>query len=350
MKAGILYNDFDIKIGDAREPEIMPDEVLIESYFGGICGTDLHIYKGEFKERVKYPAILGHEFGGIIREIGKNVSGFTIGQAVVVDPVISCHNCPACFTGHINACKKLKLLGVELNGGFGRYVAAKANQVYQMPDGIDMMYFPMVEMYALANHILNRGRVQLGESIAIFGAGKLGLSILDLLCHNTHANLTIVTDTHPFRLDIAKKLGADYAIDVKKQDPVEQIMEITKGTGVDCVIEAVGHYHIVNGQEAPLAQAVKAIRNGGRIVTAGLGEQLSNVHFKTLVIKEAEIIATRVTRGEFPQAIRILSKGLLHPELLITHKMALKDITKAFSMVEKEEPSTIKVVLDIQKV
>ena len=97
-----------------------------------------------------------------------------------------------------------------------------------------------------------------------------------------------------------------------------------------------------------MAQAVKMIRNGGRVVTVGLGEQLSAVHFKTLVIKEGEIIASRVTLGEFPRAIRLLSKGLLHPDSLITHRMALKDITVAFDQLDREEPSTIKIVVDVQ--
>ena len=126
-------------------------------------------------------------------------------------------------------------------------------------------------------------------------------------------------------------------------------MALTNGMGVDCVIEAVGHYHEVPGQEAPLAQAVKMIRSAGRIVTAGLGEQLTAVHFKTLVIKEAKIIASRVTRGEFPRAIRMMQKGLLHPELLITDVLPLSQITEAFAQVDREDPRTIKVVLDIME-
>ena len=126
--------------------------------------------------------------------------------------------------------------------------------------------------------------------------------------------------------------------------------------GADVVIECIGHYHLPHGKEdpelqaAPLAQAVRMIRNGGRIVTAGLGEQLTPVHFKTLVIKEAEIIATRVTLGEFPRALKLMSKGLLHPDLLITGKVPLRAIDKAFTQVDSEDPETIKLVLDIQDV
>ena len=350
MKAGILYGVKDIRVGQTSDPVIGPDDVLLESHAAGICGTDLHIYRGEFEDRVRYPTVQGHEFGGIIAEVGKNVSGFEAGDRVVVDPIISCHHCPACLTGHINACQTLKLLGVDLDGGYGQFVSVPADRLYALPGNIPMKHAPMVEMYALGHHVLQRGQVQPGETVAILGAGKLGLSILDVLCHSASPGMTIVSDLQPFRLETAKKLGADYPININNIDPVKQALELTNGIGVDCVIEAVGHYHLVDGQEAPLAQAVKMIRNGGRIVTAGLGEQLSAIHFKTLVLKEAQIIASRVTRGEFPRAIQMMSRGLLHPDLLITSVQPLGDIKGAFEQVDREDPDTIKVVLDIKDV
>jgi len=145
-------------------------------------------------------------------------------------------------------------------------------------------------------------------------------------------------------------LGATRVIDPRGEDPVDVAMELTKGVGVDCVIECIGHYHDLPGREAPLQQAVRMIRNGGRVVTAGLGEQLSPVHFKTLVIKEAQIIASRVTAGEFPRALFMMGKGMLHTDLLITHQLPMRDVTAAFQQVDKDDPSTIKVVLDTQDV
>lgn len=350
MKAGILYNNRDVRVGDAPDPRIGPNEVLVAVGYAGICGTDLHVYRGEFHGRVAYPVILGHEFGGTVQGIGGNVQRFRVGDRVVVDPIISCQSCPACLSGHLNACGSLKLLGIDLDGGFGQYVAAPANRVCPLPENVPMTYAPMVEMYGLGHHILRRGQVQMGETVAILGAGKLGLSVLDVLCHSANPTLTIVTDLYPYRLEIARKLGADFALDVTQGDPVEQVMELTQGIGVDCVIEAVGHYHTVEGQEAPLAQAANMIRAGGRIVILGLGEQLTAVHFKTLVLKEAQIIASRVTLGEFPQAIRLLDKGLLHPELLVTHHVAMRDVAAAFEQVDREDPRTLKVILDVQQV
>src|SRR5512135_2909744 len=209
MKAGILYGPKNICVGEMSEPQIEADEVLLESYAAGICGTDLHIYRGEFENRVRYPAVQGHEFGGVIAEAGKNVRGFKRGDRVVVDPILSCHQCPACLTGHINACQTLKLLGVDLNGGFGQLVAVPADRLLPLPESIPMAHAPMVEMYALGHHILQRGEVQPGETVVILGAGKLGLSILEVLCHSVSPGVTIVADLQAFRLETASKLGAD---------------------------------------------------------------------------------------------------------------------------------------------
>jgi 2-desacetyl-2-hydroxyethyl bacteriochlorophyllide A dehydrogenase len=347
MKAAILYREREIRLGDAPDPEVGPGHVIVSPRYVGICGTDLHIYRGEFHERVKYPAIQGHEFGGIVEEVGPGVSGVRVGDRVAIDPILPCHGCPACLTGHINACRTLKLLGVDLDGGFGQYVSVPSTNLYALPDNVPMEHVPMVEMYGLGHHILQRGQVQPGETVVILGAGRLGLSVLDVLCHGARPSMTIVTELQPLRLERARALGADCVVDVAREDPVACVLDITHGEGVDCVIECVGHYRTIEGQESPLGQSVRMIRNGGRIVTAGLGEQFSPLHFKTLVLKEAQLIASRVTRGEFSRAIRMLSRGLLHPQLLITDRMPLRDVSGAFDKVDREDPRTIKIVLDV---
>jgi L-gulonate 5-dehydrogenase len=348
MKAGILQGDRHIGVGEAADPRITGDEVLVRTGWAGICGTDLHIFRGEFRSRVTFPAIQGHEFGGTVEEVGKNVSDLAPGDRVAVDPILPCQRCAACRSGRFNACSTLGLLGIERPGGFGQYVAVPRKSVYPLPDAISLTHAPLVEVYALAHHILQRGAVQPGETVAILGAGKLGLAVLDVLCHGASAVTAFVTDVQPFRLATARKLGAERAIDASQENPVEIILEVTHGAGVDCVIECVGHHHETPGQEPPIAQAVRMVRHGGRVVVAGLGEELTPVHFKSLVLKEASIIGSRTTCGEFSRATRLLAKGLLHPQLLITHTLALRDVGRAFELLDQDEPSTIKIVLDVQ--
>lgn len=252
MKAAILYGDREIRLGDAPDPEVAPGQVVVSPRYAGICGTDLHIVRGEFHERVMYPAILGHEFGGIVEDVGRQVKGLKVGDRVAVDPILPCHSCPACLTGHINACRTLKLLGVDLDGGFGQCVSVPSSNIYALPDDVAMEHVPMVEMYGLGHHILQRGQVQPGETVVILGAGRLGLSVLDVLCHGSSPSMTIVTDLQPFRLETARALGADCIINVAREDPVARVMDMTAGAGADCIIECVGHYHAIEGQESPL--------------------------------------------------------------------------------------------------
>lgn len=348
MKAGILHGERDIRVATLPDPEVGPGEVLVKSAYAGLCGTDLHIYRGEFAGRVQYPAVQGHEFGGVIEEVGRGVQGLSRGDAVAVDPIVSCYGCGACLTGRINACRTLRLLGIDLAGGFAQYVAAPARHVFKLPESVPLAHVPMVEVYGLGHHVLSRGLVQPGESVVVLGAGKLGLAVLDVLCHGTSQALAIAVDVDPFRLEIARRLGAEVCIDVRAEDPVERVLEVTHGVGADCVIECIGHWHDVPGRAPPLSQAVRMVRSAGRIVTAGLGEDPTPVHFKSLVLKEAQIIASRVSLGEFPRAIRLLGKGLLHPELLITDQLPMRDVDSAFRRLDAEDPKMIKVILDVQ--
>jgi L-gulonate 5-dehydrogenase len=348
VKAGVLSADRDIRVGEMPDPTCGPDDVVLESAYAGLCGSDLHIYRGELRGRVRHPAILGHEFGGTVVEVGSAVRGIGAGDRVAVDPIVPCQACVACRTGRPNACRSLKLLGVDLPGGLGRYVAASASRVFRLPDSVPFKHAPMVEVYGLAHHILSRGRVQPGESVALLGAGKLGLAVLDVLRQSIGPAVTLVTDVQPVRLATAAKLGADCVVDVAREDPVERVLSLTDGVGVDCVIEAVGHFHEIPGRHAPLADAVRMVRSAGRIVTAGLGEQLSPVHFKTLVLKEAEIIASRTSLGEMSRALHLLARGCLHPDLLITDEMPLREITAAFAKIDSDAPDTIKVVVDVR--
>lgn len=350
MKAGILYGARDIQIGQVPDPELGPGEVIVKSAYAGLCGTDLHIYRGEFAGRVAYPAVQGHEFGGVIEEVGRGVRGLSRGDAVAVDPIVSCHGCSACLTGRINACRTLRLLGIDLRGGFAQYVAAPASHVFRLPENVPLAHVPMVEVYGLGHHVLSRGLVQPGEVVVVLGAGKLGLAVLDVLCHGASPALAIAVDVDPFRLEVARRLGAEHCIDVRAEDPVSRVLELTDGVGADCVIECVGHFHAVPERAAPLEQAVRMVRSAGRIVTAGLGEEPTAVHFKSLVLKEAQIIASRVSLGEFPRAIRLLGKGLLHPDLLITDRLPMRDVGRAFQRLDAEDPRMIKMILDVQDV
>ena len=178
MKANVLNQYKHLEWQDVKDPVVGDQDVLIQVKYAGICGTDQHIFSGEFHPRTKLPMIPGHEFGGVIVETGKQVKKLKKDDLVAVDPIIWCGECGACKKGHYPACTSLKLVGVDMDGGFGEYVAVKENMCYLMPENTDPKYAALVEVLGIGFHACNRAKVKAGDSVLIWGAGKVGNCIL----------------------------------------------------------------------------------------------------------------------------------------------------------------------------
>lgn len=346
MRAAVLTGRRIIEIKDIPAPEPNENQVIVRAAYTGICGTEQHIWNGEFEQRVKYPAVLGHEFGGYILKTGRNVTGFKEGDKVVVDPIISCHTCPACHEGRFNACRSLKLRGVDLPGGMAEEVVCDLSQVFRYPDHLPMEHSPMAELYSIACHCAVRARIRPADTVAVFGAGKVGLSVIDVFRQMGISRLFAV-DTVDDRLAKAAALGADRTINPRHEDPVAVIREATDGTGVDLAVEAVGHYDEIDGILPPVAAAGEALRNAGRLVVLGQGPQHTPVFFKTLVWKEIDMVMSRVSLGEFPRAVRLMDRGLLHPDKIISGVFPLEKTGEMFERLEKDKAGLVKVVLKI---
>ena len=343
MKAVVLKNDMDMAVEEVATPKPGEGEVLLRVNWSSICGTDLHIFLGEFKNRVTYPRILGHEFAGVVEAVGPGVSTAADGDRVTVDPIVWCNQCPSCLNGHNNVCTRLKLLGVEYDGGFAEYAVARADKVYQVPDAISMRHAALVELYSLGVHAARKAMVEPGDRVVILGAGRLGLAVLEVI-KQTAATWVGAVDVLDSRLETAKKMGADLTVNAKTEDPVAAILEQTGG-GADRVIECVGTYEEFPGQPGPVQQAVQMSRNGGRIVVMGLGSQLTPVFWKECVFKELQIVGSRVTLGDYPRALRLMELGKLHPDLLISEVLQLHELDKAFHLLEENPEKYLKILV-----
>jgi L-gulonate 5-dehydrogenase len=346
MKAAILIDDKKIRFGEVSKPHPKDGQVLIRVHWASICGTDLHIYLGEFKSRVMYPRVLGHEFSGIVESVGRDVSHLKKGDRVVVDPIIWCNQCPACLNGHHNACHFLKLIGVDIDGAFSEYVAADADKVFKIPEGISLRDAVLIELYSLGVHSTRKAMVEPGDKIVLLGAGRLGLSVLDVV-RQTGASWVCSVDILEDRLEIAKRLGADLTINALREDPVEKILSVTKGFGVDRVIETVGTAREIENTDMPVEQAVRMVLHGGRIVVMGMGSQYSPVFWKEFVEKEIHLVGSRVTLGDFPRALDLMSQGRFHPDLLISKECPLEETGEAFRLLEEEPDRYLKVLIRI---
>jgi 2-desacetyl-2-hydroxyethyl bacteriochlorophyllide A dehydrogenase len=348
MKAAVLVADRRIEMRDLPDPEPGPGEVLIAPAFASICGTDEHVFAGEFAGRVRHPLVQGHEFSGTVAAVGAGVEEPRPGERVTVDPIVPCLRCPACRFGRMSACRQLKLLGVDLPGAFATRVVASAASCFTVPAELSLRNAALTEVYAIGCHATRRAQVDPGDVVVVLGAGKLGLCVLENV-RRTAARLVVVTDLVPERLERAREFGADVVIDVSCEDPVARVLDLTAGAGADRVLEAVGHARLVGPNPTePMTQAAQMIRPAGRVVVLGQGPVPAPILFKPFVWKEAEIIASRVTLGEVPRALAMLAEGRFHPDRLITHQVSLERAAEAYAILADPTQRAVKLLLEIE--
>ena len=338
MKAAVLYGIRDLRLEDVPKPEISDNEVLIRVNASGICGTDIHIYRGEWKTNM--PIILGHEFSGVIADVGREVKGLNIGDPVVAEPNIPCGSCYFCRMSERNYfCENLEATGVTVNGAFAEYVKVVASNVYRLPEGYNLDEAALIEPLACCVRGIDQAEIKVGDTVAIVGAGPVGLILLQLALQSG-ASMVIQTDMEDSRLSLAKDLGADHTINVTKEDPVESIKELTGGYGVDVAIEAVG-------KPEAITQAMRATRRGGRLVIFGVSPEdaVWKVRPFELYDKELTIKTSYRSPYTFQRAVKIAVSGRVRLKPLISHVFKLDDIHRAFEVAEKRLEGAVKVLV-----
>lgn len=347
MKAAIIRTYGEIKQEEIPVPFLADDQIMVRVRYASICGSDQHIFKGEFHPRTKLPLIPGHEFAGVVEAVGKDVTGFLPGEKVTVDPILWCGKCAACQVGHYPACISLKLIGIDMDGGFAELIAVPAHTVFKIPDHISDELAALIEILSIGFHASSRAGVKESDDILIMGAGKVGQSILHAASTITKGKI-ILADILDDRLAIALKAFPDLiTINTTRTDPVSFIKELTNGRGVDIAFEAVGHDVKVPGRHNPARTCINAIKGGGTVCVLGLGDHPTEILMKELIWKEAKIVSSRVSHGEFAKTIEALDKGTIHPENMITGILDLKNAQEGFELLESEPGKHLKILLRV---
>ena len=346
MKAAVLEETKRMVLKDVKAPELYEGAVRVRPRFVGVCGTDKHVYRGEFHGRVTFPRILGHEFSGVVEEVSSSVPWLKPGAEVVVDPIVWCERCPACLEGRNNACAKLRLYGIDMDGGLCESIVVPASKIFPVPSGLSMREASVIELFAVACHATRKAGISPGDVVMVMGAGRLGLCLVNVLAC-TSASEVIAVDPVRSRLDLALSLGATRAVDPGQEDPVQVAKALTHDQGADKVIEAVGHAASIAGRENPIALAMAAVRHAGRVVVMGQGGEPVPVFWKPFVFKEAEVITSRVTQGEFPRALRLAQDGRIRPSAILTHHLPLDRVSEAFDLLDRGGPEVIKIVVEV---
>ena len=339
MKAVVKFKkgEGNIEIQEVDEPTTGSNEVKIEVKAAGICGTDIHIYHDEFKSNP--PVILGHEFCGIIAEVGDNVTEFKVGDRVTAETAAKiCGKCLYCKTGNYNLCSERLGLGYGLNGAFTKYCVVRKEIVHFLPDNVDFISGALCEPLSCAVHgVLEQTNVLAGDIIVITGPGAIGLLALQLskLAGGFVVVLGLSADKE--RLSFAKKLGADIVINIEEENPEEIIKKISKGYGADAVLEC-------SGAPAAAELGLKLVRKRGQYTQMGLFGRPINIDFEKIAYKELQVTGFISQNWQsWERALRLLEQGKIQIRPLVTDILPITNWKKGFEKFEKKKG--IKIIL-----
>ena len=340
MKAVVKYGKGKglVEIREVPEPKMKEDEVLIEVKAVSVCGSDLHIYHDAHPYWP--PVILGHEFSGVITEVGKEVKGWKIGDRIVSETRTgSCGICYMCQSGFPQVCEQKRPYGIGINGAYTKYVAGPARLLHRLPDNIPFEVGAVIEPTAICvTSILERSRLQAGESLVITGPGPIGLISLAIV-KAAGAGLVGITGTSSdegIRFEKARELGADFMIVVDKENPVQKVLEMTNGLGVDILIET-------SGSGKAIYQAFEMVRRLGRICAIGIsGKEEVPIPYDRGIFKALRYdfcFSSSWTAWE--TTIGLISKGVLPIGKIITHQLPLEKWEEAFCLLENLQAAKV---------
>jgi L-gulonate 5-dehydrogenase len=320
-----------------REPEETPDpeEVQVRIARAGICGSDMHILHGS-NPFVRYPRIIGHEMAGHVSAIGAGVTSLAVGDQVVVDPVIACGHCYPCRIGRPNVCANLQVIGVHRDGGFrGSMVVPEANALKIAPT-LSPALAALAEPLSIAANVTSRTGISAEDTVLIFGAGTVGLTVLQVA--KMHDARCIIVDIDAARLERAQGFGADRVINSRETDVAQAVAGEHEGLGPSLVIDGAG-------VPALLDLACRVASPTGRIGLLGFATEPSTIVQQMVVAKELTLVGSRLNRRLLPEVISWLESGRLKPEAMITQTFAATDACEAFDLIERHPEQTVKVQL-----
>jgi len=341
MKAAYLYGIRDLRVEEADRPALGgQDEVLIRVLAVGVCGSDCHFYeRGRIgKYVVKKPLILGHEASGEVVEVGSAVKHLKPGDQVAIEPGVPCRRCRFCKSGRYNLCaEEVVFMGTPpWDGAFREYVSWPADFVFRLPEGVSAEQAALVEPLAVGMQAVRRGSVGVGDSVAVLGCGPIGLVSLQCAA-GAGATRLLATDVIPFRLEAARRLGAQ-AFDASAADSVNAVRDATGG-GPDVVIETAGTVQTIQ-------QSFRMVRPGGVVVLVGMPpEDEFAAPVLDIIMREYDVRGVFRYVNCFPPALALLAAGRIDTDLLITHRFPLEQAQAAIEFTLEHKETAIKVLV-----
>lgn len=347
MKAARWHGVKDIRVEEIDTPTPGPGEVAIKVAWTGICGSDLHEYlagpifvpveQDHPLSHDKAPITMGHEYCGTVAELGEGVAGLNIGDRVAIEPIFACGTCAACLEGKYNLCDRLGFVG--LSGGHGGFAATSvvpARMVHKMPDALSMEQGALVEPAAVALHAVRISKIRAGDTAAVFGAGPIGLLVVEALRVAGAAQIHVVEPSSE-RREKALELGATSAIDPTAEDPVAKIRDATGGVHV--AFE-------VTGVPRVLPQCIDSTRHEGQTLIVSIWEGDASFQPNTAVLKERQLQGTIAYRNVYPAVMELMVQGYFSADKLVTKRIKIDQIVEQGFETLVAEKSQVKILVE----
>ncbi|KAL8670048.1 MAG: hypothetical protein Q9168_005394 [Polycauliona sp. 1 TL-2023] len=351
MKAVRFHGKKDLRLDDIEIPKCGKGQVKVKPAFVGICGTDLHEWEDGANiiptkphpiTKEQAPLTLGHEFSGVVEEVGEDVTDVKIGQRVSVQPIIYDGTCGACQDGLVNCCDNNGFIGLTgWGGGLSEHVVVPRTAIYDIPDNVSMELGAMVEPLSVAWHAIDVSPFKNGDAVLVLGGGPIGLAVIQCL-RARGAEKIIASEVAPGRREFAKKLGAHYTLDPTKDDVVAKVKEICGGVGADVAFDAAG-------VQVGLEQALKAIRAQGTLVNIAVWNKPAHLNMNDMVFREKKYVGTTTfVPGDFGHVLDAISSGNLKPEPMITGKIKMNEVVeKGFIPLIEEKDKHVKILVEV---
>ena len=339
MKAALVTDVHKVSIQEIDRPVVKDDEVLIKVKTVGVCGSDLHLFRGTHAFR-KPPAILGHEIAGDVVEIGKSVKTVSIGDRVTVEPQYGCGDCEFCRQGLVNLCNSKVVPGTaKWMGVFVQYFNAPEKTIYQLNDAVSYKMGTMIEPLAVAVRALRRATVKEKDCLVILGSGTIGLLCLVVAKQMGYKNV-VCTDTAEFNLAMALKHGATLAINPLEGDVVAAVKKLTDGKGADLALIAAGANNIVD-------QASACVRKRGEIgVVAMITEKIPFYSYQIVFNEQTMYGAMTYETKDFKEAAEMVNNGLDLDDF-VTQTMDLEHTQQGLDVLSQKKDGVVKVMIEL---
>lgn len=335
MKALVKYQKGpgNMEIRDIPEPEPGPGQIKVKVVEAGICGSDLHIYNDDIAITVRPPVVPGHEFSGVVTEVGEGVTDFKPGDRVVSEAVYYyCHKCHYCRTGFYNLCIDKKSLGYWQNGAFAEYTLIEEQNLHHLPDDIDFLTGAMLEPLACCTHaVYDCCHIEAGDVVLVSGPGAIGLMAAQVAKAEGARVIVTGTNADEDRLQMARELGCDYAVNLQKENVKELVEKLTGGYGADVVLEC-------SGSEAAVRSGMELLKKRGYYCQIGLTGKPITFDIETICYKEIHFSGSMASRYlNWEKGMKLIQQGLVKLAPLASHHFKLDDWEAAFQMFREKK-------------